>query len=79
MNAGQHILDVVGDFLERSDVSADEFVNDTFALLLAGLGELPEAKRERWLARIERGTLREAVEEYVACCAAREARRLRMN
>lgn len=79
MDAGGQILNLVGDFLDRSDVSADEFVNDAFAVMLSALGKLPEAKRERWLARIERGTLREAVEEYVACCAAREARRLKLN
>ena len=76
-DAGRQILEVVGDLLERSDLTADDFYDGAYALLITAL-----AKSPRWetsLANIERGALRQDLEQYVARLAARCAARAKLH
>jgi hypothetical protein len=64
------MLELVGNLTLSRDVSPDEFMKGAFSILVAALGKLPEARREASLANIERGGLREAVDEFIFRCAA---------
>jgi hypothetical protein len=75
MTPGRQMLELVGNLTHERDVSADEFWTGAFAIAVAALGKLPEAQREAALADIERGNLREAVDVFVARCAALQAGR----
>jgi hypothetical protein len=72
MTPGRQMLELVSDLTFTIDVSADEFWAGALAIAVAALGKLPEAQREVVLANIERGELREAVDTFVARCAALE-------
>ena len=71
MSPGRQMLELVSDLTLTTDVSADEFWAGASAIAVAALGKLPEA-REACLASIERGNLRDAVDTFVARCAALE-------
>jgi len=70
MTPSRQMLELVGNFTLTTDVSADEFWKGAFALALAALGKLPPERREASQANIERGGLREAVDEFIFRCAA---------
>jgi hypothetical protein len=70
-DARRQILESVNDLLHRNDFTADDFVGAAYTLLITAL-----AKSPRWessLANIERGCLREDLEQYIACLAAQRA------
>ena len=79
MTPGRQMLELIGDLTFTIDVSADEFWGGAFAIAVAALGKLPEAQREAALANIERGNLREAVDVFIARCAALEQSKRRLQ
>ena len=79
MNPGRQMLELVGNLTFERDVSRDEFWSGAFAIAVAALGKLPEAQREAALANIECGNLREAVDVFIARCAALEQSKRRLQ
>jgi hypothetical protein len=75
MTPGRQMVALVGDLTFQRDISPDEFWAGAFAILVAALGKLPPERREESLANIELGSLREAVDVFIARCAALEAKR----
>jgi len=66
MNLGRKMLAAVSDLECTDDDPAGEFLDGALAILNAALGNLPEARREAWLANIESGELRAAVRRFNA-------------
>ena len=79
MTPSRQMLMLISDLTFTTDVSADEFWDGALAIVVAALGKLPEARREACLASIERGNLREAVDTFIARCAALEQSKRRLQ
>ena len=70
MSYADRMIAAVGN-LDFADEPVADYANGAFAILAAALAKLPEHKREPFLANIEAGDLRRAVQLFPNACRSR--------
>ena len=70
MNLPRWMLEAVAESPYEGDDPDGDFAEGALCILTGALGKMPEARREAALRKIERGELRDAVDTFVARCAA---------